>query len=445
MRALLFVLGVTFSLVSCGKYNKKQDTVIVIGAGVAGLAAANELRDNGVANVIVLEAQDRVGGRVTTNYSLNVPFDEGASWIHGPDGNNPITMIAAEAGAQTFVTDDDNAIIYDMDGTPYADGYYDTQDAAFEDAIRAIDNNGARDQSFETVYNSLYGAKIDDRFWKFMLSSYIEFDTGGDVSNLSSRYFYDDDEYPGTDVIITNGYDKVPKHLAKGLDVRFNQKVTKIDYRKKNKVIVTASGQEWECSAVICTVPLGVLKKEIIEFIPALPQAHLEAISYLDMGAVNKYLLLWDTAFWDVDKQYIGITPETKGKFNYFLNLSKFSDENALMTFTFGDYSKTVEAMTDAEVRAEIMDHLRTMYGTSIPDPTAMVRTKWISNEYSFGSYSYVLTNGTSKAYEILAEPLGNQIYFAGEHTSFDYRGTVHGAYESGVTASKLLLRRFRK
>ena len=81
-------------------------TVLVIGAGISGLAAAKKLKNKGF-NVTVLEAQEKVGGRTTTDRRLGIAFDAGASWIHGPKGN-PITNLAAQAGANTYLTDDES-------------------------------------------------------------------------------------------------------------------------------------------------------------------------------------------------------------------------------------------------------------------------------------------------------------------------------------------------
>jgi phytoene dehydrogenase-like protein len=97
-------------LASSGKddenINPNGKTVVVIGGGISGLAAAKKLKEKGF-NVIVLEAQEKVGGRMRTDRSLGVAFDEGASWIHGPNGN-PITSLASQSGANTFLTSDDS-------------------------------------------------------------------------------------------------------------------------------------------------------------------------------------------------------------------------------------------------------------------------------------------------------------------------------------------------
>lgn len=88
--------------------------VIVIGAGISGLAAAKKLKEKGF-NVIVLESQDKVGGRLNTNCSLGIAFDEGASWIHGITGN-PISDLAQQSGMSTAFTDNNSFLSYDVGG-----------------------------------------------------------------------------------------------------------------------------------------------------------------------------------------------------------------------------------------------------------------------------------------------------------------------------------------
>ena len=151
------------------------------------------------------------------------------------------------------------------------------------------------------------------------------------------------------------------------------------------------------------------------------------------MGNVNKFLLVWSNAFWDTNLQYIGYTPDTKGKFNYFLNIKKITPTNGLMTFAFGDYATLTESMSDNDIITEIMQHLKTIYGNSIPNPTNMLRTKWGQNINSYGAYSYATNGTTTTDFDTLAKALNNKLFFAGEHTNRDYRGTVHGAYLSGI------------
>jgi monoamine oxidase len=103
------------------------------------------------------------------------------------------------------------------------------------------------------------------------------------------------------------------------------------------------------------------------------------------------------------------------------------------MTFAFGDYATVTESMTDSQIINEIMLHLKSIYGNSIPNPSNFLRTKWGQNINSYGAYSYATNNSTSADFDTLADVVDNKVFFAGEHTERDYRGTVHGAYLSGI------------
>jgi monoamine oxidase len=221
--------------------------------------------------------------------------------------------------------------------------------------------------------------------------------------------------------------------------VQLNQRVTKIDYTG-SRVQVTHNGEISEADYVVVTVPLGVLKNNSIQFLPALSGVKQTAIQKIGMNCVNKFFLQWDTAFWD-DVQYLSYTPEEKDKFNYFVNVKKFHPNvNALMTFAFADYARATEAMTDQEVTEAIMGHLRAMYGNNIPNPTHLLRTKWGTNENTFGAYSFTAVGTEMRHYDDLAAAVNDKLFFAGEHTEIDYFSTAHGAYLSGMREAQKIV-----
>lgn len=415
---------------SCQKDNAGAGkSVIVVGAGISGLAAARRLKERGF-TVTVLEAQDRVGGRLRSNRTLGIAFDEGASWIHGISGN-PITTLAQNAGMNTFHTVDESRKSYDLGGIARNSSVYDDTEDELYNILDTLMNSGSAAQSFETVFNNLYPAHAGDRLWRFFLSTYITFDTG-DLDQLSSLLYNEGEEFAGIETIATNGYDTIPNYLATGLDVQLNQRVTNIDY-SAGRVRVSHNGTLSEADYVLVTVPLGVLKNNSIQFSPALPAAKQTAIQKVGMNCVNKFLLTWDTSFWD-DVQYISYTPEERDKFNYFVNVKKFHPEvNALMTFAYADYGRLTETMTDAQVIDAIMAHLKDMYGSSIPAPTNLLRTKWSTNENAFGAYSFTAVGTEMRHFDDLAEAVDDKLFFAGEHTEIDYFSTAHGAYLSGI------------
>lgn len=143
----------------------KGKNVVIVGAGISGLAAAQKLKEKGF-NVTILEAQNKVGGRLRTNRSLGIGFDEGASWIHGIDGN-PIATLAQQAGMSTFETVDESRKSYDIGGVLRKATTYDNAETELYTILDTMLKKGNANQSFETVFNSLYPTKANDRLWKF--------------------------------------------------------------------------------------------------------------------------------------------------------------------------------------------------------------------------------------------------------------------------------------
>lgn len=417
-------------LQSCKKENSGSDkSVLIIGAGISGLAAAQKLKQKGF-KVTVLEAQDKVGGRLRTNRSLGIAFDEGASWIHGID-DNPITDLAQKAGMSTFHTKDEDRLSYDIGGLLRSNSVFDDTEEAYYSILETLMNQGSPTKSFETVFFEKYPQYANDRLWRFFLSTYMTFDLG-DLDQISSLLYNEGEEFEGIEVISTNGYDTIPQYLAAGLEVQLNQRVSKVDYSGA-QVKVTHNGTVSTADYVIVSVPLGVLKHNSIQFSPDLPAFKKTAIEKIGMNCVNKFLLTWDTAFGD-DVQFISYTPEIKDKFNYFVNVKKFHPSvNALMTFAYADYARQTETMSDAQVIDEIMAHLRDIYGSNIPNPNNFLRTQWNTNENAFGAYSFTAVGTEMRHFEDLAETLDDKLFFAGEHTEVDYFSTAHGAYLSGI------------
>lgn len=424
---------------ACGKEDPVDPSgkkVLIIGAGISGLAAAKKLKEAGL-QVQVLEAQSRVGGRLKSVKAGNMVFDEGASWIHGINGN-PITTLAQSAGMQTSFTDDDSRRSYDLGGIAYSSSVYQQAESEYYDLLDTLSSKGSINKSFQSVFQENHPDKVSNRLWQYFLSTYLTFDTG-DLDQLSSLIYNEGEEFSGEERIATNGFQTIAEYLSQNLDIQFNQKVSNIDYAN-NKVKVTHNGNLTEADFVVVTVPLGVLKSNTVSFTPALPSFKQSAIQKVGMNCVNKFLLEWDQAFWE-DVQYIDYTPAQKDLFNYFVNLKKINPSvNALMTFAYAAAGRQTEQWSDQQVVDQVMLHLKDIYGNGIPSPKNMWRTRWQSNEYSFGAYSFTATETTLQHFDDLAEPMNNRLFFAGEHTHADYYSTAHGAYLSGIREADRIL-----
>jgi monoamine oxidase len=410
--------------------------VLVVGAGIAGLAAAKQLKEAGF-QVTVIESQEKVGGRLRTNRSLGIPFDEGASWIHGIKGN-PLVDLSTQSGATAIQTDDNSLVAYNVGGQKYSDTTYTKAEDNFYAILETLMKKGAKDVSFETVYKANYPNLVNDKLYKFLVSAYLTFDTG-DLDKLSSLYYNEGELYDDDEKLMTDGYDHIPNYLAKDLTILLNERVTKIDYSGSSAKVTTNNGS-YEADYVIVTVPLGVLKKNAITFMPTLPTQKQAAINKVGMNCVNKFIFTWDKTFWD-DKLYIAYTPEVVDKFNYFINVNQMKpNSHALLTFAYAQFARDTESMTDEQIIEAVMTHLKDMYGKNIPYPKNMQRTKWQSNPNTYGAYSYTALGMEMSQFDDLATEVNNKLFFGGEHTHIEYFSTAHGAYLSGLReATKII------
>ncbi|MFK7793580.1 MAG: flavin monoamine oxidase family protein [Devosiaceae bacterium] len=434
-RRMALQLGLACSIPASTRAQQSPD-VLVLGAGIAGLSAARTLTDAG-ARVIVLEASQRIGGRIFTDRSLGLPVEVGAGWIHGPLGN-PITRLAQEAGLETFVTDDDNFQLYRSNGTPVLDAQLGEGINRLESIQLQIDERLGNDMPMAEAVHRFDGNALDDPILSWMLSTYTEFSTGGPLDTLSALYWDEDEAFPGADVILPNGYDRVIAHLAEGLDIRFEHTVEQIVQSGTGVEVVTNKGR-FVATNVVCTLPLGVLQAGNVAFDPPLPQSLQRSINSIGMGNVTKMALLFEQPFWPTDIQYIGITSASPGRWNYMMNTLTHSDVPMLLGVSLGAYAPLADAMSTAEASADMMDVLRGVFGSDIPNPVGSLKSAWSAEQLSMGAYSFSNVGTTPEDFDRFAVPVG-ALHFAGEHTDFAYHGTVHGAHLSGIRAATTIL-----
>lgn len=420
-------------------------SVAVVGAGIAGLGAARMLADKG-ATVTVLEAKPHIGGRLLTDHSLGAPFEIGAGWIHGPEGGNPATELAQAVGAELFVTDDDNLVVYDAAGAAVPDAALVALDEDYWTLLERIDDRLERSdrRSLAEAIEAISASSLDDPLMRWALTAFTEFSTGGPIERLSATQFDEDDVYDGADVILTGGYDAILKPLADGLDIRLSTKVRTIRHWDDDGAELDVEGPDGAATLavdyVVCTVPLGALKAGTVAFDPPLPDSHADRIARLPMGNVTKVALKFDQPFWPTDVQYFGFVTEPKGKWPYFLNYRTFTDENILVALSFGAYAGVAEAKDDAAIWAEIKAVMETAWDGVPAEPARMITTRWSRDPETLGAYSFTGTGVFPDDYDDLGEPIGHVLHLAGEHTYFDFHGTTHGAYMSGLRAAEAIV-----
>ncbi len=184
-------------------------------------------------------------------------------------------------------------------------------------------------------------------------------------------------------------------------------------------------------------LPLGVLKSSAITWNPGLPAGLRSSIRNLGFGAAHRLALLFPRLFWDPSTQFVGYSSPSDGKHFELINSTVYSGRPILTVNTAGDFARQLDALTPQQATAVVMPALRKIYGNSIPAPTKAVASEWVRSPYTRGSYTYWAVDSDGDDNAAFEQPTGNRLFFAGEHTSSAYPGTVHGAYLSGQEAAR--------
>lgn len=289
----------------------------------------------------------------------------------------------------------------------------------------------------------------------------LEYANATNVEKLSLAGWDQDtgNEFEGEHAQVVGGYQQLPRGLwryPKKLDVRTNKVVAKIQYgtstSEHGKARITCEdGEVFEADKVVLSAPLGVLKRQSIAFDPPLPEWKQGAISRLGFGLLNKLILVFDEPFWDIERDMFGLlhgcSPGTdgsrqehyragRGKFYLFWNCIETSGLPVLIALMAGDAAHEAERASDRDLIEECMGHLRRVFkDNKVPDPLEAIVTRWKSDPFAGGSYSFVAAGSEPQDYDLMAKPIDN-LFFAGEATCGTHPATVHGAYISGLRAA---------
>jgi len=431
-----------------------QTTVIIVGAGMAGIAAARYLQAAGV-SVKLLEGRDRIGGRTYTDYSLEASIDLGAAWIHGPLGN-PLTLLAEQFGVRGALTDFNNqrlnnVLAFDSDGRKLDPVAYVRGSNRFRGAIAHATASilyqppPAKCRSLADLYAyGLPGIDLstmsrDERLgYHYAAVIRPQYEEASDLAlvdwRLSQQYLH----LPGGDLLLSSGgYSQLIQGMAEGLDIALETAVTAIDYHTTPIHLQTNQG-DFSADYVIVTIPLAVLQQERIAFNPPLPAAKQLAIKRLGMGQYEKIALKFPRVFWPLEPQrlnYLG-RDETP-LFAAWLNNAHYSGEPILIAYHSGSRAQVINQLSDDALIEGCLRTLRIMLDSAVVEPVDYVRTNWEHDPFSGGSYSFSKVGSEAGDRTILGAPVNGTLFFAGEAAHPRYFGTVHAAYETGIHAAQ--------
>ncbi|CZR54829.1 related to amine oxidase [Phialocephala subalpina] len=447
--------------------------VAVLGAGVAGIAAAEALHNASISDFIVIDVNDYIGGRLhhTTfgkNPATGQPYtiEFGANWVQGlgkPGGpQNPIWTLANKWGLNTTYSNYSAIQTYDQTGPVDYVGLLDEYETAYgsveKDAGQILTQNlqdrtmraGLSFADWKTKDNMHKQAAEWWEFdWEYAWPPEQSSETFTVINFNDSFYQFSEDNNLCTD---PRGFNYWLKQEASTFlthnDPRLllSTNVTSIDYSAKDTVTInTSSGTCIEASYAIVTFSLGVLQNDVVSFNPPLPAWKQSGIDGMQMGTYTKIFFQFPP---DSDGKFFwekGANPDTqfflyadhyeRGYYPVWQSLSApgfYPGSGIIFVTVTAAQAYRAENQDDTTVKNEALDVLRSMFGKdNVPGPIDFVYPRWTKTPWSYGSYSNWPPGYSLEMHQNLRANLG-RMWFAGEATSVSYFGFLQGAYNEG-------------
>jgi len=432
--------------------------VIIIGAGAAGLAAARDLGKAGL-DIVVLEARDRVGGRIFTQHERDssLPIELGAEFIHGK--SKEIFSIVNEAkldvgevtGRHWFVDEgklSKSGVFWSAVEKIFARMYDVITDCSFEDFLRSLPDDEYSPRAKE------------------MAKRFVEGFHAADITRIGIHGLtaIEDASHPidGERAFrLRHGYDGITSWLQRetetsGGRIKLQAPVRELKWQSKAVEVRLVCGDLYPATVALITVPLSVLQLETIQegaigFDPALPDWKLRAIRGLEMGVALRVALHFKNSFWE--RLTLPGTGEHGLKNLGFIHYpdgelptwwTTLPEHRAILVgWAGGPDAKRLSSATEDEIVNKAVRSLSQIFGVDESELRGLITKtyfhNWHKDEHTRGGYSYVPVNGLEHQLN-LAKPVNGTLFFGGEATSLGNVGTVHGAIQSGERAAREIL-----
>ncbi|MBB1285018.1 FAD-dependent oxidoreductase [Flavisolibacter sp. BT320] len=409
--------------------------VVIVGAGAAGMTAALELALTG-RRVGIVEAKDRVGGRMHTFTGDIYPIELGAEFVHG---NLPLTkQFLEKAGADNYTV---KGSIWQ-----YKDGNLQQQEDFIEDykTLEKKCKSLEEDKPVERFLQEDLADKEAEEL-RFSLRNYVEGYYAADTRTASTRALCNElTKGEEEQFRIRQGYVELVRILEKscrekGVQFFLSQSVLQVQWKKGSVTVITEK-QTFQAAKVLVTVPVGVLQKEAITFFPALPQIK-KAVQTLGFGHVVKIVFRFDSVFWK-EKTNTGGNDLSDMGFLFSREevptwWTHYPDDRPLLTgWLAGPQAAAAQFLSKEEIVEKALGSLSTILGVDKFRLQQIIEEayyyNWSADPFVYGAYSYE-TVGGEEAIRTVQQGIEDTVYFAGEGLHIGpIIGTVEAALVSG-------------
>jgi polyamine oxidase len=440
-----------------GGVRRPVNRVVVIGAGIAGLTIARALTRAGV-DCVVLEGRDRIGGRLHTVNLAGSPADLGGSWIHMPIGN-PMSVFARQAGVPCRdgnplpgLASYDRGLGRRLSAAEVAASLavqYESFPEAVGGLLRTLGPDASAAEGIEEFVTCAGLEPVEARRARQALHAIIEAESADLAECQSLRWMWNELEYDGDYFgdVPDGGYRRLVDAMAAGVAVRLGSDVAEVEVSADGVRVRSTDGASEEGSHVVVTVPLGVLKRGIPAFSPALPPERLAAIERLGFGRYDKVVMAFDKPFWRAGgAPHLLVFPrDPREPAVWAFGLDAFGAGPALSIQLFHAAScRLLSGGGQDDAVRWALDMLGEVTGRACPQPTAVAVTSWADDPFSAGAYTHIPPGASPADADLLGEPVGGRLLFAGEHTQSARLAYADGAMTSGIREAKRLLSRPR-